>query len=415
MRRALPSPVALPLYSLSCSKGFCRDACATTRQPRLSFTWCFPGHCFVADMLSDGGFRRAPDATTLSVDGAASALDSRGRFELPLANFAVLVKMPLASQTSHFRRASGYRHFSVDRPDEALFSIKRALPQGGAARVRISVFPRNRGSASWMACRSPDREAAESCSFPRAFSAWPRAAPAPPTSAPPTRASCVKRARTPTPTSGTSPMPSSARLSLYEDQAQKDEAVKIMIAKLEDGQEPIAIRAAIIRSLGNLGDRRARKVILRGVKDTDNAHDPRRGLSRARQGRLARRRDDPRQDHDDRQARRLPDRRHRGDRQPEIEGTKNPADPPRRHGPRRSGHPLSVPRVSAHDHRERLRHRSCRLETRAPSVLTRRRRRRPRPPTRTQPRPRRKSPPKQSSAPTESVAGPMAQTTPTVR
>jgi hypothetical protein len=33
--------------------------------------------------------------------------------------------------------------------------------------------------------------------------------------------------------------------SLYEDQAQKDEAVKIMIAKLDEGREPIAIRAAI--------------------------------------------------------------------------------------------------------------------------------------------------------------------------
>ena len=58
--------------------------------------------------------------------------------------------------------------------------------------------------------------------------------------------------------------------SLYEDKVQKDEAVRIMIAKLEDGREPTAIRTAIIRSLGNLGDRRARTAILRGVSDTDN-------------------------------------------------------------------------------------------------------------------------------------------------
>jgi HEAT repeat protein len=58
--------------------------------------------------------------------------------------------------------------------------------------------------------------------------------------------------------------------SLYEDKAQKDEAVRIMVAKLEDGKEPTAIRAAIIKSLGNLGDRRARAAILRGVSDTDN-------------------------------------------------------------------------------------------------------------------------------------------------
>jgi hypothetical protein len=59
--------------------------------------------------------------------------------------------------------------------------------------------------------------------------------------------------------------------SLYEDKVQKDEAVKIMVAKLDESREPVAIRAAIIRSLGNLGDRRARGAILRGVKDTDNA------------------------------------------------------------------------------------------------------------------------------------------------
>lgn len=59
--------------------------------------------------------------------------------------------------------------------------------------------------------------------------------------------------------------------SIYEDQAQKDEAVKIMVTKLEERREPVAIRAAIIRSLGNLGDRRARGPILRGVSDTDNA------------------------------------------------------------------------------------------------------------------------------------------------
>jgi HEAT repeat protein len=59
--------------------------------------------------------------------------------------------------------------------------------------------------------------------------------------------------------------------SIYEDQAQKVEAVNIMIAKLDEGREPIAIRAAITKSLGNLGDRRARQAILRGISDTDNA------------------------------------------------------------------------------------------------------------------------------------------------
>ena len=44
-----------------------------------------------------------------------------------------------------------------------------------------------------------------------------------------------------------------------------------MLGKLEEGKEPVAIRAAIIRSLGNLGDGRARKAILKGIADTDNA------------------------------------------------------------------------------------------------------------------------------------------------
>ncbi len=59
--------------------------------------------------------------------------------------------------------------------------------------------------------------------------------------------------------------------SIYEDNVQKEEAVKIMLGKLEESKEPVAIRAAIIRSLGNLGDRRARNVILKGIADTDNA------------------------------------------------------------------------------------------------------------------------------------------------
>ena len=59
--------------------------------------------------------------------------------------------------------------------------------------------------------------------------------------------------------------------SIYDDEEQKNEAVKIMVAKLEEGREPVAIRAVIIKSLGNLRDRRARDVILRGIADTDTA------------------------------------------------------------------------------------------------------------------------------------------------
>jgi HEAT repeats len=59
--------------------------------------------------------------------------------------------------------------------------------------------------------------------------------------------------------------------SVYDSDQQKNEAVKIMVAKLEEAKEPVAIRAVIIKSLGNLRDPRARDVILKGIADTDNA------------------------------------------------------------------------------------------------------------------------------------------------
>jgi HEAT repeat protein len=58
--------------------------------------------------------------------------------------------------------------------------------------------------------------------------------------------------------------------SLYESPAEKDEAVRTLVAKYQQGREPVAIRAAIIRSLGNLGDRRSREVVVRAVGDVDD-------------------------------------------------------------------------------------------------------------------------------------------------
>jgi HEAT repeat protein len=43
-----------------------------------------------------------------------------------------------------------------------------------------------------------------------------------------------------------------------------------LIAKFQDGREPVAVRAAIIRSLGNLGDRRARDVVAKAANDVEN-------------------------------------------------------------------------------------------------------------------------------------------------
>jgi HEAT repeat protein len=58
---------------------------------------------------------------------------------------------------------------------------------------------------------------------------------------------------------------------IYENDAQKSEAVSTLIARYEEGREPVAVRAVIIRSLGNLRDRRARAVVLKAISDTDEA------------------------------------------------------------------------------------------------------------------------------------------------
>jgi HEAT repeat protein len=57
---------------------------------------------------------------------------------------------------------------------------------------------------------------------------------------------------------------------LYDDPGDKSEAVETLVAKLDEGREPVAIRAVIIRTLGELGDRRARNAIAR-VANNSNA------------------------------------------------------------------------------------------------------------------------------------------------
>jgi HEAT repeat protein len=57
--------------------------------------------------------------------------------------------------------------------------------------------------------------------------------------------------------------------ALYAYPEEQAEAVKTLIAKLEEGREPLAIRAVILRSLGNLGDRRAREVVVRATQDPE--------------------------------------------------------------------------------------------------------------------------------------------------
>ena len=56
---------------------------------------------------------------------------------------------------------------------------------------------------------------------------------------------------------------------LYDDPAEKSEVIETLIAKLQEGREPVAIRAVMVRSLGDLGDRRARNIIARVINDAN--------------------------------------------------------------------------------------------------------------------------------------------------
>jgi HEAT repeat protein len=57
--------------------------------------------------------------------------------------------------------------------------------------------------------------------------------------------------------------------SIYEDEKHRSEAIETLTAKYAEGREPVAIRAIIVRSLGNLGDRRARPVAIRAANDSE--------------------------------------------------------------------------------------------------------------------------------------------------
>lgn len=52
---------------------------------------------------------------------------------------------------------------------------------------------------------------------------------------------------------------------VFDNDAQKREAVETLIEKYEKGNEPVAIRAIICRTLGELGDPKAREVLLKAV------------------------------------------------------------------------------------------------------------------------------------------------------
>ena len=55
----------------------------------------------------------------------------------------------------------------------------------------------------------------------------------------------------------------------YDNEQQKEDAVRLLVAKLEEGKEPVATRAMICRTLGELHNRAARGVIANAVSDNE--------------------------------------------------------------------------------------------------------------------------------------------------
>jgi len=53
----------------------------------------------------------------------------------------------------------------------------------------------------------------------------------------------------------------------YDDASQKDRAVRVILERLESGREPMATRAVICRTLGQVGDPAAREAMIRLVRD----------------------------------------------------------------------------------------------------------------------------------------------------
>ncbi len=60
-----------------------------------------------------------------------------------------------------------------------------------------------------------------------------------------------------------------AHLDAYDAPEQKDEAVRTLMDKYEHGREPVATRAVICRTLGELRDPRARSLLLRAISDPE--------------------------------------------------------------------------------------------------------------------------------------------------
>jgi HEAT repeat protein len=60
-----------------------------------------------------------------------------------------------------------------------------------------------------------------------------------------------------------------ASAEAYDSPDQKEEAVRTLIDKFENGREPVASRAVICRTLGELRDPRARELLVKAVSNTE--------------------------------------------------------------------------------------------------------------------------------------------------
>ncbi len=60
-----------------------------------------------------------------------------------------------------------------------------------------------------------------------------------------------------------------ARSNCYDNEGQKVEATRVLIAKLETGREPVATRAVICKTLGELRARNAREALVKATGDAE--------------------------------------------------------------------------------------------------------------------------------------------------
>lgn len=82
-----------------------------------------------------------------------------------------------------------------------------------------------------------------------------------------TAASFLKHAKDPDPNVRYIAYNKLASPNCYDNDQQKAEVVDVLIAKLKKGNEPVASRAVICRTLGELGNPKAREILLKLVSD----------------------------------------------------------------------------------------------------------------------------------------------------